>query len=436
VTINSTLPSSAITYTPLTWCPVDRGARALVIRRLKSLQGGVVSLIEQTGTQRLGGGDGDDPLAATLHVTHPRFYRRIATAGALGAAESYLDGDWHSPDLTILLRLLARNLNTADRLRGPLAWFSDLAALLYHKLRANTLDGSRANIHAHYDLGNDFFALFLDETMNYSCGIFEHEGATLRDASIAKMDRLCRKLDLKPEDHLLEIGTGWGGLAIHAAERYGCRVTTTTISRQQHDLATQRIAQAGLAHRVTVLLEDYRRLRGQYDKLVSVEMIEAVGHEFLPDYFAACCRLLKPTGLSAIQAINMNDQRYARYRRRVDFIQRYVFPGSCCPSLEAMIGAIRKASDFRMVHVEDIGPHYATTLRQWRLRFLARLDEVRALGCDDRFIRLWEYYLCYCEAGFAERYIGDVQLVLARPQCRRAPILGDLGGALAERAPA
>jgi cyclopropane-fatty-acyl-phospholipid synthase len=287
-----------------------------------------------------------------------------------------------------------------------------------HWANRNSRDGSRRNIAAHYDLGNDFFALFLDETLAYSCGVFEREDATLHEAQLAKFDRICRRLRLTAADHLLEIGTGWGGLAIHAAARYGCRVTTTTISREQHALAAQRIAQAGLEDRVTLLLEDYRDLDGSYDKLVSVEMIEAVGHQYLDDYTAQCSRLLAPEGAMLLQAITIQDQFYEAALESVDFIQRYIFPGSFIPSVTAIVDSVRRSTDMKVFHLEDIGPHYATTLGRWRTSFLARLDDVRRLGYPESFLRMWDFYLCYCEGGFLERQLGDVQMLLTKPRCR------------------
>jgi len=291
-----------------------------------------------------------------------------------------------------------------------------------HWLNRNDKDGSRRNIAAHYDLGNRFFELFLDETMAYSCGIFSSPETTLREASEAKFDAACSKLGLQPGQHLLEIGTGWGGLAIHAARHYGCHVTTTTISREQYELARERIARAGLADRVTLLLEDYRDLRGQYDALVSIEMVEAVGHHYLDTYFRQCSRLLKPTGAMLLQAITIRDQFYAQAIGSVDFIKRFVFPGSFIPSVRALVDSAARVTDLKLFHLEDIGPDYARTLRLWRERFLARLPEVRAQGYPDSFVRMWEFYLCYCEGGFEERQLGDVQMLLTKPRSRRAVI--------------
>jgi cyclopropane-fatty-acyl-phospholipid synthase len=271
---------------------------------------------------------------------------------------------------------------------------------------------------AHYDLGNDFYTLFLDETMTYSCAIFEQPESSLQEASEAKYDRICRKLQLAAGDRVVEIGTGWGGFAVHAARNYGVHVTTTTISDEQQQFAEQRIKAAGLEDRITLLKKDYRDLSGKFDKLVSIEMIEAVGHQYLPAFFRTCSRLLEDDGMMALQAITIGDQIFDRHKRSVDFIKRYIFPGSCIPSITAISTAIAKATDLRLVHLEDITLHYPRTLREWRRRFFANISRVEALGFSDTFVRMWEYYLCYCEGGFAERYIGDVQILFAKPLCR------------------
>ena len=286
-------------------------------------------------------------------------------------------------------------------------WFSRAG----HWISRNTREGSRKNIAAHYDLSNSLFKLFLDPTMMYSSAVFEDESQSLESASIAKLDRICQSLSLRPTDHLVEIGTGWGGMALHAAKNYGCHVTTTTISKEQHAMASQRIQEAGLQDRVTLLMTDYRDLAGQYDKLVSVEMIEAVGDEYLPTYFSTCDRLLKPGGKMLIQAITMPDQRYATYLKSVDFIQKYIFPGGCLPSVGAMQAAVSKGTGLRLTGLFDFAESYAITLRNWRERFFQRITEVRELGFDDRFIRMWEYYLCYCEGAFRERAVGVSHLV-------------------------
>ena len=264
--------------------------------------------------------------------------------------------------------------------------------------------------------------------MMYSSAVFEQPGMTLEQASIAKLDRICRKLALHAGDHVVEIGTGWGGFALHAARHYGCRVTTTTISRAQYELAVARVAAAGLSDKITVLLKDYRELEGKFDKLVSIEMIEAVGHQYYEEYFRTCARLLEPDGMALIQAITIADQRYEAARRSVDFIQRYIFPGSCIPSVTALLASITRASDLRLFHLEDIGPHYARTLAAWRHAFMRNLDQVRALGYPEEFIRMWEFYLCYCEGGFEERVLGDAQLLLVKPGNRRSAIVPTLSG--------
>jgi cyclopropane-fatty-acyl-phospholipid synthase len=342
--------------------------------------------------------------------------------GEVGAGEAYSDGFWSCDDLTALIRIMVRNRSLLDALDRGWSHLATLARKLFHLFRRNTKEGSRKNIAAHYDLGNDFFALFLDETMMYSCAIFEREDSTLYEASVAKNDRICRKLQLTARDQLLEIGSGWGGFALYAAGQYGCHVTTTTISQEQFQLAQKRVAAAGLSDRVTILLQDYRDLRGQYDKLVSIEMIEAVGHHYLETFFRGCSNLLKPDGMMLLQGITIADQLYERSLRSVDFIKQYIFPGSFIPSVTAICNALARATDLRVFHLEDQGAHYATTLRHWRERFFANLHQVRALGYPAPFIRMWEYYLCYCEGGFLERVLGDVQMVLTKPLCRRAPI--------------
>jgi cyclopropane-fatty-acyl-phospholipid synthase len=398
-------------------------ARRLIMSRLRELSGGLLTVRDPWGQWRAGEGPGEH---IVLNVEDPAAYLSIVTGGSLGAANAFMDGKWTCNDLTGLLRLLIRNMSVVDGVETGFARAANAIARLHHKLRANTHTGSRRNIHEHYDLGNGLFSLFLDETMTYSAGIFERDSSTLYEASVAKLDRICRKLDLGPDDHILEIGSGWGSFAIHAAGHYGCRVTTTTISREQFELASERIARAGLGDRIKILLEDYRNLSGRYDKLVSIEMVEAVGNEFLPGYFKKCAELLKDDGAMLLQAITMPDQRYEQYLRSSDFIRRHIFPGSCVPSMGALVNAMGAESDLKPVQVEDIGPHYATTLRLWRDRFNARLEDVRRLGYPERFVRMWNYYLCYCEAGFEERYLGDLQLLLHKSACRQQPLLPPL----------
>lgn len=398
----------------------ERLARRAVLARLHGLADGAIELIEDDASTRIG--DGARPVRLTIH--DPATWVEVASGGTVGAGASYVAGMWSCDDLVGLVRLLVRNRQALVALEGGLARLLAPLRAAWHWSRRNTRAGSRANIAAHYDLGNEFFALWLDPTMTYSSAVFASPDEALDLAQERKIDHLCRALELRFDDHLLEIGTGWGALAIHAARTYGCRVTTTTISRRQHEIASARVRAAGLESRIEVVLKDYRDLRGTYDKLVSVEMIEAVGHRYYPGYFAACARLLKPEGLMAMQAITIAERNYAPALKEVDFIQRYVFPGCCIPSLGALSGAMGRASDLDLVGVEDITPHYARTLARWRGAFHARLAEVRGLGFDDDFIRLWDFYLAYCQGGFSERAIGCVQLLIAKSGWRPAGVGG------------
>jgi cyclopropane-fatty-acyl-phospholipid synthase len=406
--------------------PLGAAARRLVLGRLAALEHGTLRLHEGDASHEFrGAGPG---LVAVIEVRDPAFYAELAFGGSVGAAESYMLGQWTTPDLTALLRLMLANRTALDSLEGGLARLTAPLRLAAHWLHRNTRAGSRRNISAHYDLGNDFFRLMLDETMMYSCALFERPDMPLADASRAKLDLVCRKLELGPAHHVLEIGTGWGGFALHAAGRYGCRVTTTTISPSQYELARERVRAAGLEDRITVLLEDYRDLRGRYDRLVSIEMIEAIGHRQYGEFFRRSADLLTRDGRMVLQSITIADRHYARARDEVDFIKRYIFPGCCIPSVGALTTAMVTDSDLRLVHLEDIGPHYATTLAAWRRNFHAHLEEVRALGYPDSFIRMWEFYLCYCEAGFRERYIGDAQMIFTKPGARPGDILSTLAG--------
>jgi cyclopropane-fatty-acyl-phospholipid synthase len=390
--------------------------RRAVLGRLGRLEHGTLTVEEgTTGTAVTLGRPAADGLAARLIVRRPGFWRRVALGGSVGAGEAYADGDWDSEDLTAVVRLLVRNQGALSGLERGLAALRRPALWLRSALRPNTRRGSRRNIADHYDLGNDFFALMLDPTMTYSAAVFEPPEVTLEAASRHKLDLLCRKLDLRPTDHLLEIGTGWGSMALHAASQYGCRVTTTTISRAQWELARQRVARAGLADRVEVRLEDYRDLGGRFDKLVSIEMIEAIGAPQFPTFFEHCAARLAPGGRLALQAITIADAHFERARREVDFIKRHVFPGSCLTSVTALLAAATRASDLRLRHLEDFSAHYARTLAAWRGNLASRREAVGRITTA-RFRRLWDFYLCYCEGGFAERYVGVVQMVLDRPE--------------------
>ncbi|MEN5427152.1 cyclopropane-fatty-acyl-phospholipid synthase family protein [Stenotrophomonas pennii] len=400
---------------------LDTFLRRQLLAKLGALRDGRLRVRDALGEVVLGT-QGSGPLV-TVTVDDPAFYRAVATQGSVGAGESYIRGHWRCDDLVALVQLLVRNRVLLDGVeRGP-ARIGGWALKAWAQLRRNTREGSRRNIAAHYDLGNPFFSLFLSKDLMYSSALFE-DGDTLDAASQRKLARICEQLQLKSTDHVLEIGTGWGGFALYAARHIGCRVTTTTISVEQHALASQRIEAAGLHDRVTLLLKDYRDLDGQYDKLVSIEMIEAIGAQYLQTYFATLTGLLKPEGLALLQAITIEDERYQQARRSVDYIKRFVFPGSFIPSLNAMLAAKTRSSDLQLIGQMDFGQSYALTLRAWRERFLAQLPAVRAQGFDEDFVRLWEFYLAYCEGGFLERSIGVSQLLLARPGYRPASLAG------------
>ncbi|WP_404424661.1 class I SAM-dependent methyltransferase [Nibricoccus sp. IMCC34717] len=426
-------------------------AERLVLDEFALLRRGRLHLHLPDGSTRTFGEGATGPLPegvaneATLVVRRPSFFSRCILGGDIGFAEAYLDGDWDTPDITAVISWFILNVEASPTLSGsrrrtPLALnLLRFANRLGHLLRANSRARARRNIHEHYDLSNDFFSLFLDpETMMYSSALWPTNASTSSPSSLSstssassassasstsslslaqhhKNDALCRSLRLSPSDHVLEIGSGWGGWAIHAARHYGCRVTSLTLSEQQLTLARERIAAAGLSDRIEVRLQDYRDVRGEFDKLVSIEMLEAVGHAYQPDYFRACARLVKPRGLIALQFITCPDARYSAFRKGVDFIQKHIFPGSLLLSLNRVNGLLAEHGGFSLVEMRDFGPDYARTLRLWRERFRARLDEVRALGFDDRFIRKWDYYLCYCEAAFALRNISVVHTLHSRP---------------------
>jgi cyclopropane-fatty-acyl-phospholipid synthase len=359
--------------------------------------------------------------SAVIQVRHESFFRRCALFGDIGFAEAYLDGVWETPDLTAVVAWFLLNLESAPTLSGSSRRRSVLLSLFRlvnragHLLRSNSRVNARRNIGEHYDLSNEFFGLFLDPSLMYSAAKWTRTEQTLEEAQREKNDALCRKLRLRPTDHVLEIGTGWGGWSLHAAKNYGCRVTSVTISREQFDLARQRIAAAGLEGRVQVEFRDYRDLGGQYDKLVSIEMMEAIGHRYLPQFCAVVSRVLKPEGLAALQFITCPDARYAEFRRGVDFIQKHIFPGSLLLSLNRVNLLLARAGGFMLHGVDSLGGDYARTLQEWREAFSARREEVRALGFDERFLRKWHYYFCYCEAAFALRNISVVQAVYTRP---------------------
>ncbi len=392
----------------------ERWYRSALTHRLRNIESDTVILQDCAGTLRFGSGSSEG-MTGNVHVLDPRFYRQVVWGGGLGAAEAFIRGYWESPDLTVVMRVLARNAQVLSGLeRGAVRLWKPLRRY-GHWLRHNTVRGSQQNISAHYDLSDKFFATILDSTMSYSAGIFTHPTATLEEASYAKFERLCRLLELSSADHLLEIGTGWGGLALYAAREYGCRVTTTTISLAQYEFSANKVAESGLQNRVQVLKQDYRDLTGQFDKIVSVEMIEAVGHEYLGTYFAKCNSLLRPGGRFALQTITIPEEREQNYLRSVDFIQQYIFPGGCLPSVSSLLNAVVVQTDLELAKLDEFGDHYAETIAQWHDQFTANLERVRRLGMTERFLRTWHYYLSYCEAGFREKMTGLKQILLIKP---------------------
>ncbi|MFD2640894.1 SAM-dependent methyltransferase [Pseudomonas japonica] len=395
-------------------------ARGAVTAQLRRLRHGHLRLV---GADRQWSfGDPASPLQAEVEILDDEAWSLVAGNGSIGAGEAYIHGYWRSPDVAAVTRLFVANLDVLDALEGGLARFGRPALRLLHRLNRNDRHGSRRNILAHYDLGNALFERLLDPTMMYSAARFSSAGQSLEHAQLHKLDEICRKLELRPDEHLLEIGTGWGSLAIHAATRCGCRVTTTTLSEAQYAHTLQRVRALGLEQRIRVLREDYRDLRGRFDKLVSIEMIEAVGHRYLPTYFRQCAGLLKDDGLMLLQAITIRDQRYAQARRSVDFIQRYIFPGGALPSLSVLLATASQQTALNLVHMEDFGQDYARTLRHWRDNLRQSRTALSELGYDDSFQRLWEFYLCYCQGGFEERAIGVAQLLWAGPRARRAAL--------------
>ena len=393
-----------------------------VLRQLGQLKSGHLVVIENG--ERLMFGDSGAGLVGEVQIHDTSVWGMIASNGSIGAGEAFIHGYWSSPDLTKVIRVLVSNMDVLDAMEGGLARLGRPLIRGLHWINRNTRKGSQKNIAAHYDLGNEMFEQFLDPTMMYSAAQFLTADDTLEQAQLNKLQRICQKLDLKPTDHLLEIGTGWGSMALYAAQHYGCKVTTTTLSKEQFDYTQARIEALGLQEQVTLLLEDYRDLTGQYDKLVSIEMIEAVGHHFLPSYFKQCSQLLKPHGLMLLQAITIRDQRYEQAKSSVDFIQRYIFPGGALPSVQKMLEIVGKDTDMNLMHMEDFGLHYAKTLRLWHENFRRAHGRLTELGYDEYFLRLWEFYLCYCEGGFLERSIGTAQLLLAKPAAMPAPLLG------------
>lgn len=399
----------------------EKLARGLLFRKLGQLRTGRIVIDEGAATHVFGESN-DNALTAHIVVENPAFYQSVVFNGSIGGGESYMQQHWHTPDLVALVRIMVLNMNVLKGLDRGKAFVARLMNKMLHLRNRNTVSGSRKNISAHYDLSNEFFASFLDPTMMYSAAVFRDESQSLHEASLNKLTHICERLQLKPGDHLIEIGTGWGSMAIHAAKYYGCKVTTTTISQEQYNHARERVKAEGLEDRVELLLKDYRDLEGQYDKLVSIEMIEAVGHEFFSSYFSKCSSLLKPDGLMLIQAITISDQRYEASKTTVDFIQRYIFPGGCLPSNSAIATHVARDTDMQIIGLEDITLDYAMTLERWRKTFLGKVREIQAMGFGTDFIRMWDYYLAYCQGGFMERVIHTAQILMAKPGCRLQPM--------------
>ena len=400
-------------------------ARKTVLKKFDSLKGGQISLNDCSDATKFGEYD-EDRLQVSVTVSDPSFYRKLLVGGTIGSAESYIDNDWGCDNLTDLIRIMIRNMDSVTKMEKRWSRIRSAFHRFRHLARKNTVEGSRRNIHEHYDLGNEFYQLFLDPTLNYSAGIFNKPisdqffpdaQSPMHAASLVKMRHICERLQLQPGQRVVEIGTGWGALAIHMAEHYGVHVTTTTISQEQYHHAEAAVKAMGLEDRVTVLQKDYRDLDGKFDRLVSVEMIEAVGHQFLDTYFTKCDSLLEEDGAMLLQAIAISEQNYAAYRKGVDFIRAYVFPGGCLPSISSINNSIGRSTSMRMIGLEDISQDYADTLRHWRVAFMERLPEVRQLGFGDAFIRLWHFYLCYCEAAFAERRCNSLQVMFAKNKC-------------------
>jgi cyclopropane-fatty-acyl-phospholipid synthase len=390
-------------------------ARVLVFNQLKKIKTGQITIIE--GSQKFSFGK-KDKLNVRVTVHDPRFYGALAFGGSIGVSEAFMQKFWSASDLTKLIRIMAINQNTMDQLEGLFNIFLKPILKCLHYLNQNSVKGSEINISKHYDLGNDFFSLFLDSTMMYSSAVFKNSHDSLYQGSIHKLETICQGLELTSQDHIIEIGSGWGGFAIYAAQRYGCKVTTTTISKEQYKYIRQKIKDLKLSHKITVLFSDYRHLKGQFDKLVSIEMLEAVGYQYYETYFKVCASLLKPQGLAVIQTITITDQRYEKAKRSVDFIQRYIFPGSCIPSVTALQNSMTQSSDLKIYSIHDIGAHYARTLALWRERLFKNLKDIKALGFDDAFIRMWHFYFSYCEGGFEEKVISDIHLKLVKPGYR------------------
>jgi len=394
--------------------------RNALLKKFKNLQYGYIVLIDND--KRFTFGKKSEKLQTEVTINSQEFYVLLGSGGVLGVSEAFMAGYWNSTNLVVLLQIVLKNKRLMDSLDSGFARLIQPINKQIHKRHQNTLTGSKNNILAHYDLSNDFYKLWLDPTMTYSCGYFNKKNSTLESASIEKIDRICRKLHLSSSDTLLEIGTGWGSFSAHAAKNYGCKITTTTISDAQFQYAEKLFKKEGLESQINLVNIDYRNLEGQYDKIVSIEMIEAVGYQYIPEYFKKVSSLLKPDGLLAIQGITYNDQNFDDYKNSVDFIKKYIFPGSCLISLSQVIDVMKVHTDLALVDMEDITQHYTETLKRWRENFLKVLPDVRKLGFSEAFIKMWEFYFVFCEAGFLERNIGDVQMIIAKSDARKIRI--------------
>ncbi|MDQ7826536.1 MAG: cyclopropane-fatty-acyl-phospholipid synthase family protein [Candidatus Eremiobacteraeota bacterium] len=397
---------------------VQRLARKGFFHMLGRLARGALTIHDSSGSHAFGSASPDGYVRAEIHVQSEDFYSSVLFGGDIGAAESYIRGEWDSPGLTDVIRVIALNPEILDAVTGGCSLICLWISRILHLLRKNTPSGSRRNIHEHYDLGNDFFSLFLDPTMTYSCALFTRPDMTLEEASREKYRQICSVLNVHDSHHIMEIGTGWGGFAIFAAREYGCRVTTTTISREQYEYARGLVHRLGLESQITVLFRDYRELEGTFDRVVSIEMIEAIGHRFMDTFFRTCASLLKPDGALAIQVITMLDSRFEAYKNRSDFIKKHIFPGSCLLSVASICRSVARVSNLRLIRLEDIGLHYARTLGMWRENFQKNLPRLAERGYSPSFLKMWLYYLSYCEGGFRERYISDAQMFFCTPLCR------------------
>lgn len=408
--------SRFVTSIPL----LDQISKNLLLSQLKHLQHGTLTIVDQGEIHQFGQ---TGELNVTLTIKNPHFYSRTLFGGSIGNAESFVDQDWDCSNLTDLVRLFVRNRSVLQKLDGAMVNVLSPLQKIFHGLRSNSLEGSRKNVRSHYDMGNDFFKLFLDESMMYSSAIFDSPDTDLETAALKKIQIICEKLELKESDHLVEIGTGWGAVAIYAATTYGCKVTTTTISKEQFDYTLSKVKELGLENQISVLFEDYRNLKGTFDKLVSVEMIEAVGLNNLDTFFEVCSKLLRPNGLMVLQAITIRDQFYKTAKNSVDFIQRHIFPGTGIPSVSAMMNAVTEKTDFVMIQQHDYAEDYAQTLWHWSQRFTRNTDKVIDLGYPEFLPRLWQFYFAYCEGGFRERAIGLSQITLAKPHYKNRSLI-------------